>query len=157
MNKWYMHNPEYVWKIETYKILLDFEIQTDHLISSRRPDLMIVNKKKKEKKKKERTCRIVDFAVLADHRVKLKESKRRDKYLDLARELKKKLWNMKVMVIPILIGALFTVTKRISTMTGGIGEKRASGDHPKDSIVEIGQNTEKSPGDLRRLQWKTIS
>ena len=43
---------------------------------------MIVNKKK-------RTCRIVDFAVPADHEVKLKESKKRDKYLDLARELKK--------------------------------------------------------------------
>ena len=26
-----------------------------------------------------------------------------------------------------------------------------SGDHPNNSIVENGQNTEKSPGDLRRL------
>ena len=33
------------------------------------------------------------------------------KYLDLARKLKKQ-WNMKVMVIPIVIGALGTVTKR---------------------------------------------
>ena len=29
------------------------------------------------------------FAVLADHRVKLKECKKKDKYLNLARELKK--------------------------------------------------------------------
>ena len=35
------------------------------------------------------TCRIVDFVILADHRVKLKESEKKDKYLDLARELKK--------------------------------------------------------------------
>ena len=34
----------------------------------------------------------------------------KDKYLDLARELKK-LWNMKVTVIPIVIGALGTITK----------------------------------------------
>ena len=34
-------------------------------------------------------CRIVDFAVSADNRVKLKESEKRNKYLDLARELKK--------------------------------------------------------------------
>ena len=54
-------------------------------------------------------CRIVDFAVPADHRVKLKESEKRDKYLDLARELKK-LWNMKV-TIPIVNGTLHTVTK----------------------------------------------
>ena len=56
----------------------------------------------------ERTCRIVDFTVPGDHRVKLKESKKRDKYLDLARELKK-LWNMKVTVIQIAIGALGTI------------------------------------------------
>ena len=38
------------------------------------------------------------------------ECEKRDKYLDLARELKK-LWNMKVTIIPILIGAFGTVTK----------------------------------------------
>ena len=50
--------------------------------------------------KKERTCRIVDFAVPADHKVKLKESEKKDKYHDLARE-QKKLWNMKLTIIPI--------------------------------------------------------
>ena len=34
-------------------------------------------------------CRIVDFSVPADHRVKTKETQKSDKYLDLARELKK--------------------------------------------------------------------
>ena len=47
----------------------------------------------------------MDFAVPADHRVKFKESETKDKYLDLARELKK-LWNMKVTIIPIVIVAL---------------------------------------------------
>ena len=47
-------------------------------------------KKKKKKKKKEKTiCKIVDFAVPADHRIKLKECEKKDKYIDLARELKK--------------------------------------------------------------------
>ena len=53
---------------------------------------------------------IVDFAVPAYHRIKLKECQRKDKYLDLARELKK-IWNMKVMIVPIMIGAFGTVTK----------------------------------------------
>ena len=57
-----------------------------------------------------RTCWIVDFAISADHRVKLKESKKRDKYQDLAREVKK---NMKVMVIPIVIGVLGTISKEM--------------------------------------------
>ena len=55
-------------------------------------------------------CEIDDFAVPADHRIKLKECEKRDKCLDLARELKK-LWNMKVTIIPIVIGAFGTVTK----------------------------------------------
>ena len=38
---------------------------------------------------KKRTCKIVDFAVPADHGIKLKESEKKDKYLDLAREFKK--------------------------------------------------------------------
>ena len=87
------------------KILWDFDIQTDHVISARRPYLIIINKKKKMK-----ICKVVDFAVPAGHRIKLKESEKRDKYLDLARELKK-LWNMKVTIIPIVIGAFGAVTK----------------------------------------------
>ena len=39
--------------------------------------------------------------------------------------------------------------QRIDKGTGGLGTKRTSGDHPKDSIIKIGQNTKKSPGDLR--------
>ena len=40
------------------------------------------------------------FAVSVDYRTKIKESERRDKYLDLSRELRK-LRNMKVTVIPV--------------------------------------------------------
>ena len=49
------------------------------------------------------------FAVLADLRVKLKGDEKKDKYLNLAMELKKML-NMKVK-IPVIIGALGNVTK----------------------------------------------
>ena len=42
--------------------------------------------------------------------IKLKESEKRDKYLDLAKELKT-FWNIKVTVIPILIGALRTIPR----------------------------------------------
>ena len=47
---------------------------------------------------------IADFALPADHRVKIKENEKRDKYLDLAGELRK-LWNIKAMVKTIIIGA----------------------------------------------------
>ena len=103
-NKWYMYNPAPVLENDLHKLLWDYDIQTDHLIPARRPDLIIISKKKK------RTCKIVDFAVPADHRIKQKEIEKKDKYLDLARELKK-LWNMQVKIIPIVIGAFGTVTK----------------------------------------------
>ena len=35
--------------------------------------------------------------------------------------------------------------------TGALGNQRASGDYPNDTIIKIGLNTKKSPGDLRRL------
>ena len=62
---------------------------------------MIINKNK-------RICKIVNFAVPADHRINLKEYEK-DKFHDLAREFKKQ-WNMKVMIVPIVIGALATIT-----------------------------------------------
>ena len=60
--------------------------------------------------KKKKICKFIDFAVPADYRIKLKECEKSDKYLDLARELKK-LWNMQVRIIPIVIGPFGTVTK----------------------------------------------
>ena len=44
----------------------------------------------------------MDVAVADDHKVKLKESKKRNKYFDIVRELKK-LWNVRVTVIPTVI------------------------------------------------------
>ena len=153
-NNWYMHNSAPVLENDTHKLLWDFDIQMDHLISARRPDLIIINKKKK-------VCKIVDFAVPADHRIKLKECEKWDKYLDLARELKK-LWNMRVTIIPIVSGAFGTATKRLLK---GLEELKVGGQ------VETIQTTAllKTDRILRRvletwgdslslnLQWKTIS
>ena len=55
--------------------------------------IIIIRRRRINKRK--RTCRIVDFDVSADYNVKLKESEKKGKYLDLSRELKK-VWNMKV-------------------------------------------------------------
>ena len=102
---------------------------------------------------------MVDFAVPADRRVKLKESEKKDKYFDLARELKIP-WNMKVTIIPIVIDALCTVTKGL---VQGLEDLEITGwveiIEVTDCTIEINQNTEESPGDLlsKRLQWKTIS
>ena len=50
----------------------------------------------------------MDLAVPAEHRVKLKETEKKDKYLDLTRELKK-LWDMKETFIAIVIVVLIVI------------------------------------------------
>ena len=55
-----MHKLKFVLENGTHKILYDFEIQTDHLISTRRINLVIFNKGK--------TCCRVDFAVTVNYR-----------------------------------------------------------------------------------------
>ena len=97
-------------------ILWDFEIQMDHQIPSRKRDQVLINKKK-------RSCPLENFAVVpADHKGKIKESGKIDKYLDLARELKN-LWNMKVTVIQITIRTLGTVSKGLEKRLGKLESK----------------------------------
>ena len=49
-NKWYMQNPAPVLEHNTHKFQWDFDIHTDHLISARRPDLIIINKRREHAK-----------------------------------------------------------------------------------------------------------
>ena len=59
--------------------------------------------------------------------------------------------HMRVTVILVVIGALRTVPKDVQKSTGRVGNLRMIQDYPDYGIVEIDKNTEKSPGDLRRL------
>ena len=90
-----------------------------------------------------------NFVVPVDHRVKLKESiKKKGKYLELARELKKNKQNEGHEDDGYTnINCCFWYSHQgiITEITDAVG------DRPNYSIVEIGQNTEKSPGNLRRL------
>ena len=95
---------------EKHKILWDFKIQTDHLIPTRRLDLVEINKKK--------SGQSMDFAVSVDHRGKMRESKKIDKYLHLARELKM-LWNTMVIVILIVVSMLGTIPKSLKIIIRG--------------------------------------
>ena len=150
-----MHNPAPVLENDSHKLLWDFNIQTDHLIPARKPDIIIINNKKK------RICKIVDFAVPVDHRINLKESEKKNKYLDLARELKK-LWNMKVTIVPIVIDALGIITKGLLK---GLEDLEVGGRVETIQttallrMARILRRVLETWGDLLsfKLQWKTIS
>ena len=47
-NKWYMLNPAFVLENDTHELLLDFDMHTYHLISARKPDLLIISIIKRE-------------------------------------------------------------------------------------------------------------
>ena len=49
--KLFLHKPESILDNGTHDILSDSEIPMNHLISARRPDLVITKKKKKRKRK----------------------------------------------------------------------------------------------------------
>ena len=91
----------------------DFSIQTDHLIEARRPDLVVVDKE-------ERSRKIIDFAVPRDSWIKEKEKDKIEKYQELGRELQK-IWNVKVKIIPLVVGSLGAITKQFGNRLKHIG------------------------------------
>ena len=58
---------------------------------------------------------------------------------------------MRMTVIPIVISALGTISKKLDKVAGRVENWRTSRTNPNYTIVKIDQNTEKSPGDLKRL------
>ena len=145
-NKWYMHNPESVQEKDTHKLLKDFEIQTNHSILAGQPDVVNNNNNKKRE-----NLRIVDSVVPTEHRVKLKESEKRDKYQELTRELKKQTTEHEGDGDTSCNRCTWINPQMTDKWTRRLKNQRTSGDHPDYSIIKIGQNTEKSPEDLRRI------
>ena len=90
---------------EKVKILWDFMIQTDRVIEHRRPDIVVVEKIGGK-------CFIIDIAVPGDHNIQQKEIEKKTKYEDLRIEVAR-LWNKEVSVIPVVVGALGTLTANL--------------------------------------------
>ena len=87
----------------------DAQIPLEVWDTNRSPNIGLMTRFCNNQQERKRTHRNINFAVPADHWVKLKENENRDTYIDLAKELKK-LWNMKVTVMPIVISPFGTLT-----------------------------------------------
>ena len=79
---------------------------------SRRPDLVLVDKK-------DRIGKIIDFAVPGDSRIE-EEKDKIEKWQDLGRELQK-IWNVKVKIIPLVVGSLGAIPKQFGNRLKQIG------------------------------------
>ena len=96
------------------KLLWDINIQSGNLIDARRPDLIVIDKK-------EQKGIIIDIAVPADVRVKEKEKEKVEKYQDLKKEIKR-LWKLgNVEIVPVVVGALGSVSAEFERWMGKLG------------------------------------
>ena len=127
-NKWYEHQPESVTENENAKLLWDYGIRTDRVIQAHRPDLTLVDKTNNK-------VSLIDVAVPWDSRVLLKEQEKRDKYQDLRVEVRR-LWNMPVEIVPIIIGALGTIPKSLKRNLEEVGADVAPGLLQKSVLLE---------------------
>ena len=89
-------------------------------------DLVLINKKS--------TCHLIDFAVPADNRVKMKESEKIDKYLDVARE--QKLWDMRVMEIQSVVVYHWNGNYRPGKEIGGSEDLKKNRDYQTIALLE---------------------
>ena len=131
------------------KLQWDFKVQTDHLISARRPNLVKINLKKILKNGKRELTELCTLLSWLTTEYNWKKVKRKISTSTL-------LGNWKTVEHESDGGTncnrgSWYSHQRIHTGTGGLGNNRPSGEQSNYSIVEISQNTEKSPGDLRRL------
>ena len=87
----------------------------------------------------------MDFAVPVNHRVEFEESEKKDEYLDLVRESKKKQTVGHESDVYIYYNwCSWYCHRMIVKGTGGHENKRTRGDYPNDCVIEIGQSTEES-------------
>ena len=104
--KYYMHEPQKVTKMEDNVIIWDKTILTGRTILANRPDLIILNKN-------EQNCLIVDVAVPDDVNELKKETEKRLKYKDLQIEISR-MRNVKTKVVAVVLGALGTMSNNFN-------------------------------------------
>ena len=113
-NGWCEQKPEGVVESENFKILWDFTVQCERKIEAWRPDIVFIDKK-------EREVVIIDVAIPGDDRVKDKELEKLKKY-QLLRDGIAKVWRIrKVIVVPVVIGALTAVSVKFKEYMKWIG------------------------------------
>ena len=104
-DKWYQHQPETVMhnKDNNITIMWDMPVNTDRTITANRPDVIV-------KDSVNSTCKLIGMTVPSDRSIALKEIEKESKYKDLELEIQR-MWHMKTVVIPVVVGALGTVKK----------------------------------------------
>ena len=102
-DKWHEHQPETVTENKKVTILWDMQVHTDKTIKANKPDIII-------KDKQQKTCILIDMAIPSDRNASVKVAEKLTKYKDLEIE---KMWGLKTITVPVVIGELGVVKKGI--------------------------------------------
>ena len=101
--------------------------------------------------KKQRSCKIIDVSVTWDIRTEEKEKDMIEKYQDLERELQK-IWNVKVKIIPLVIGYLGAISKRFDNRLKKIGITEGTAQVQKTVLLGTARILGKVKGDQNNAQ-----
>ena len=103
--KWAYKKTQSRWKIYKDDHSLGLPIRTDRTIQANKPVTLIKHKQNK-------TCQLIDIGVPSDSNISSEEFGKLSKYKDLEIEIAK-MWKLKTKTIPVIVGALGTIKKRI--------------------------------------------
>ena len=120
--------PPTTLKVGGTEIWWDREVNTLTKIPRNRPDLIIWDTGNS-------TCKVIDVCVPLDTNVELRETTKRNSYIDLVDELQRIYPKYKYTIVPIIVGALGTIPKKL-----------------KENLQKTGIKTEKIPTVTKEIQ-----
>ena len=109
---WNQHKPEGIIGNDKATILWDSPIITDRDVPYNNPDIVT------QEKQTDR-CMIIDMVIPSDYSIQKKATEKISKYVDLQIE-HQRMWNKRVQVIPVIIGATGVIDNNIKKYIGNI-------------------------------------
>ena len=119
--------PKPVYEEGDVTVLWNEAVHTDSEVTANRPNIIIKNKK-------EKTCTLIDEAIPADRNVVQMEAEKNLKYKSLCIEIQR-MWNLKCMIIPIVIGATGIVTRSLRKNLEAVPGKHSIDSLQKTAIL----------------------
>ena len=113
-DKWYDHQSLPIVENGEVRVTWDMTIYTDKVLKHNRPDITLVHKDTQD-------WTLIEIAVPAGQNIIRTEEEKVEKYQDLAFEIRRIHGALKVTVIPIVIGALGSISKRAKTWYDKLG------------------------------------
>lgn len=109
------------------RFLWDFNMKTDGIFETTKPDIRDIEKKKARK------CLLIDVAVPGGYNIKVKENEKLKKYTDLYIEVAR-VWVIQTTIVPVFIGMLGSIPQNIKTYIKQIRIKQSMPPHQCGSL-----------------------